>query len=216
MERIRIQGQRDQFGKIEVLGLSQFTRELKKAQAAGIGDKMMKKANERVAALVIERAQAIASGKMQKKAAGSLTVASSSNSVKVVGGGKDVPYFGGANFGAQRNQRRLIKKGNMRGTRSRATKVRDGEDVSQVVKRVEQQYVTKSGKTTTKYEGGLQVRLSRDANGNVKVIRGWNQFPEWQKGRDQFLYRAVTQLQDKIVKMYNGFIDDISRGGFPN
>lgn len=201
-------GQKAQFGKIEMVGYTQFIKAIRTAEDKGVADAKIRAANEHVAQIVITKARSLASTKMEKRAAGTLVTSKKVNAVAVVGGAKDVPYFGGANFGSHRNQRRIIKKPNVRGTRSRATKIRDDEDLDMIVKRVERQRVSRSGKTTTKKEGGFQVKVERTANGNVRVIRGWNQFPiEWAKGKDQFLYRAVTMQETQIIEEYQRFID---------
>jgi hypothetical protein len=214
-ERIQVKGQKDQFGKIEIVGFTQFIKAIKNAEDEGRSEKLITKANEQVADVIIRRANKIAGTKMEKAAAASLQQSSSRLRVAVIGGGKEVPYFGGANFGANRNTRRLIKSpSKQRGRRSRATTVRHGEDVDVVVKRVENQSVESNGKTISKRLGGSGVEVARTKSGAVRVIRGWNQFKQSRKGRDFFLYRAVGHEEEHIMGLYQTVIDRITEQGF--
>jgi hypothetical protein len=219
----QILGQQDNFGAVQVLGLNEFIKDIRKAGEKGATDAMIKEANERVAKVVIRMARALANTKQEKKAAASLDTSSSIKQVKVTMGGARVPYAGGANFGSYTDLRRLIKaSGNARG-RKRATIVRSGESILKVATNVERQFVNRRGMTVSRFEGGEQVKLARDASGRLRVIRGWNQFgakgqarTQWQKGKDQFLYRAVTLTQDQISKSYQEFIDKMIRDAFPD
>jgi hypothetical protein len=213
-ERFEIKGQKDQFGKIEIVNYTQFIKGIKKAADGGYSESIIAKANEEVAAIIIRRANQIASSKMEKKAAASLVKSSSRLRVAVTGGGKAVPYFGGANFGSYRDTRRLIKAPNVRGRRSRATLVRHGEDIDLVVQRVENQSVTSSGKTISKRLGGQKVEIARTQSGGVKVIKGWNQFKEFKKGQDFFLYRAVSLEERHIISLYQTAIDRVTGEAF--
>jgi len=213
-ERFEIKGQKDQFGKIEIVNYTQFIKGIKKAADDGYSESIIAKANEEVAAIIIRRANQIASSKMEKKAAASLVKSSSRLRVAVTGGGKAVPYFGGANFGSYRDTRRLIKAPNVRGRRSRATLVRHGEDIDVVVKRVENQSVTSSGKTISKRLGGQKVDIARTKSGGVKVIKGWNQFKEFKKGQDFFLYRAVSKEERHITMLYQTALDRVTGEAF--
>lgn len=217
----KIVGQKDNFGKVEVIGLTAFIKDIRKAGDKGATDALIKQANERVAAVVIRTARSLANTKQERKAAESLEVSSSVTQVKVLMGGRAVPYAGGANFGAYTNQRRLIKAPNQRGRRSRATLVRENESILAVATRVERQFVSKSGRTITEAEGGTQVKLARTASGGLRVIKGWNNFTakgqqptRWVKGKDQFLYRAVTMTQDQISASYQRFIDEMTEKAF--
>ena len=217
----KIIGQQDNFGAVQVQGLSEFIKDIKKARDKGAADALIKEANERVARVVIRMARTLANTKQERRAAASLEVSSSTTSVQVRMGGKAAPYAGGANFGSYQNQRRLIKAPNQRGRRSRATLVRDSESILAVATRVERQFVSKSGRTTSEREGGTQVKLARTAAGGLKVIKGWNNFTakggqptRWVKGKDQFLYRAVTMTQDQISASYQRFIDEMTKKAF--
>lgn len=216
-------GQEDNYGAVIVLGLNEFIADIRKARDKGAADALIKEANERVAKVVIRTAKSLANTKQERRATGTLETSSSVQQVKVTMGGSKVPYAGGANFGAYTDQRRLIKsRDNARGRR-RATIVREGESILAVATRVERQFVTRSGKTVTAFEGGSQVKLARTASGGLKVIRGWNQFrakgqppTQWQKGKDQFLYRAVTMTQQQISDSYQEFIDKMIGDAFPD
>lgn len=215
-ERFEIKGQKDQFGKIEIVNYTQFIKSIKQAADDGYSESIIAKANDEVAAIIIRRANQIASTKMEKKAAASLVKSSSKLRVAVTGGGKAVPYFGGANFGSYRDTRRLIKAPNVRGRRSRATLVRHGEDIDVVVKRVENQRVTSSGKTVSKRLVGDtgRVDIARTKSGGVKVIKGWNQFKEFKKGQDFFLYRAVSHEERHITMLYQTALDRVTGQAF--
>ena len=214
-ERYQVKGQKDQYGKIEIVGYTKFMKGIKQAESQGYADDLLQKANEQVAQIVIRRANQIAGTKMEKSAAKTLEKSSSRLRVAVTGGGKAAPYFGGANFGANRNTRRLIKAPNQRGRRSRATTVRHGEDVDVVARRVESQSVESSGKTISKRLGGQQVELARTQSGGLRVIRGWNQFKQQTRGRDFFLYRAVGYEEQHITGLYQTVLDRLTDQAFP-
>ena len=216
-------GQQDNFGAVQVIGLTEFIRDIRRASEKGAADALIRDANERVAKVVIRMARSLANTKQERRAAASLETSSSVLQVKVTMGGRNVPYAGGANFGAHIDQRRLIKAPNQRGRRSRATIVREGESILKVATRVESQFVSRSGRTVSRFEGGTQVKLARTASGGLRVIRGWNQFgakngprTQWQKGKDQFLYRAVTMTQGQITDSYQRFIDEMTKAAFPD
>lgn len=216
-------GQKDNYGAIQVLGLTDFIKDIRKASDKNAADALIREANERVAKVVIRMAQSLANTKQERRAAGSLETSSNLQQVKVTMGGNDVPYAGGANFGSYTDLRRLIKAPNQRGRRSRATTVRSGESILKVATNVERQFVSRSGRTVSRFEGGSQVKLARTASGGLRVIRGWNQFrakgqspTEWKKGKDQFLYRAVTMTQAQISESYQQFIDKMTGDAFPD
>lgn len=215
-ERFEVKGQKDQFGKIEIVNYTAFLKTIKQAADDGYSAEIIQKANEEVAKIIIRRANQIATGKMEKRAASTLVQASNKLRVAVTGGGKAAPFFGGANFGAYRDTRRLIKAPNVRGKRSRATLVRHGEDIDVVARRVESQSVESSGKTISKKLGGQQVDLARNKSGGYRVIKGWNQFREFQKGRDHFLYRAVSHEERYITGLYETAIGRVTGEAFPD
>ena len=208
-------GQKDNFGAVEVIGLTEFIRDIRKSVDKGAADAKIREANERVAQVVIRTAKALANTKQERRAAGTLETSSTVQRVEVRMGGRAAPYAGGANFGAYTDQRRLIKAPNQRGRRSRATRVREGESLLKVATRVESQFVSRSGRTVGMREGGTRVQLARTSSGALRVINGWNQFrakgqppTRYAKGKDQFLYRAVTLTQKQISESYQRFIDE--------
>lgn len=214
-------GQQDNFGAVVVLGLNEFIADIRKARDKGAADALIREANERVAKVVIRMAKTLANTKQERRAAATLETSSSVQKVEVRMGGKAAPYAGGANFGAYTNQRRLIKAPNQRGRRSRATRVREGESILKVATRVESQFVSRSGRTVGMREGGTRVELARTSSGALRVVNGWNQFrakgqqpTQWHKGKDQFLYRAVTMTQEQISQSYQEFIDKMIGGAF--
>lgn len=221
MAKPEIIGQQDNFGAVQIVGLTEFIKDLQKARDKGTADALIREANERVAKVVIRMAKTLANTKQERRAAATFETSSSVQKVEVRMGGKAAPYAGGANFGAYTNQRRLIKAPNQRGRRSRATRVREGENILKVATRVESQFVSRSGRTVGMREGGTRVQLARTSSGALRVINGWNQFrakgqqpTQWQKGKDQFLYRAVTMTQDQISQSYQEFIDKMIGGAF--
>lgn len=208
-------GQQDNYGAVQVVGLTEFIKDIRQANNKGLVDAKIREANERVAQVVIRMARALADTKQERRAASTLETSSSVQKVEVRMGGRSAPYAGGANFGAKIDQRRLIKAPNQRGGRGRATIVRQGESILKVATRVESQFVSRSGRTVSAFEGGTRVQLARTAAGGLKVIRGWNNFrakgqqpTQWRKGKDEFLYAAVTRTQTQISESYQRFIDE--------
>ena len=223
MAEPQIIGQQDNFGAVQVQGLTQFIKDIRAASDKKAADVLIREANERVAKVVIRMARSLANTKQERRAAESLETSSSVQQVKVSMGGRAAPYAGGANFGSYTDLRRLIKAPNQRGRRSRATTVREGESILKVATRVESQFVSRSGRTVSAFEGGTRVKLARNSSGGLRVIRGWNQFrakgqepTAWKKGSDQFLYRAVTLTQDQISQSYQEFIDRMIGKAFPD
>ena len=223
MAEPKIIGQQDNFGAVQVQGLTEFIKDLQAARDKGAADVLIREANERVAKVVIRMAKSLANTKQERRAADTLETSSSVQQVKVSMGGRAAPYAGGANFGSYTDLRRLIKAPNQRGRRRRATIVREGESILKVATRVESQFVSRSGRTVGMREGGTRVQLARTASGGLRVIHGWNQFrakgqppTAWKKGSDQFLYRAVTLTQDQISKSYQEFIDRMIGNAFPD
>lgn len=216
-----VRGQGASGTKIEVEGLNAFLRDLKKSGQRADDD--IRKANEKIAAIVIRKAGNLADTKQEKRAAATLNESSTLTAVRVTGGSASVPYFGGANFGSYTNKKRIIKaprttaEGRRRG---RSTLVRRGESVTKVVQRIEAQSVDTRGKLVPRGHGN-RVQVARLKNGQVKVIRGWNQFrpkggksTKWQRGKDQFVYRAVGALQKQIVEEYTHALDTFTHDSF--
>lgn len=92
---------------VNVKGLDQFRRELRKIEQQGGADgiSLLKEANVRVANYVIAKAQARAAGvgRMQHKAALSMRAGRQQARATIIGGGARMPYFFGAEFGAYPN-----------------------------------------------------------------------------------------------------------------
>jgi hypothetical protein len=204
------------YGKVEVFGLAAFRREVRKATEDGSGEELLKEANYRAGLEVIRWAKAEAQGdKQRESAAATLTSTRRGYGVYVIGGDKSVPYFGGANFGSDRDVRRIIKAPRQ-GKRSRATRVREGEDIEKVVRKIEQQRVDRRGRTVTATEGGKQIKVKRTKSGATRVIRGWNQFNRWKKGRDYFLYKGVSRHYDDLEMIYEAMLRRALRDAFPD
>ena len=95
---------------VKVAGLSELRKELKRLDEATLIDEL-KDANYEVAELVRKEAVGRASTKMEQRAADSLKSARQAARAQLSGGGAKVPYFGGAEFGAMRNQTRTGPSG---------------------------------------------------------------------------------------------------------
>jgi hypothetical protein len=204
------------YGKVEVVGLSAFRREIRKATEDGSGEELLREANYRAGLAVIKWARAEAQGNKQREsAAKTLTSLRRGYGVYVVGGDKTVPYFGGANFGSDRDVRRIIKN-KRQGKRSRATRVREGEDIEKVVRKIEEQYVDKRGRTMTQKEGGRQIKVARTKSGATRSIKGWNQFARWTKGKDYFLYKGVQRNYKDLQMVYESMMRRALKDAFPD
>jgi len=101
---------------VKVAGLADLRRELRKLDDAGLIDQL-KDANWSIASHVVARARsrAAALGKMEAKAAGSLTASRAAARAQVSGGGSKAPFFGGAEFGSGRGTVRNTTRGLVRG-----------------------------------------------------------------------------------------------------
>lgn len=209
---------------IRIPGMNDFVKAIRKATEDKKGEEQVKAANYRVGLLVVRMAQREARTDMEKKAAETLTAKKAMTAVRVGLGGWTTPYYAGANFGAYRNQTRLIKARALRDLgggktfqrRTRATLVRKGENIDTVVRRVERQYVDTRGRTIKRRQGGTQVRLERTKSGGVKKMKGWNQFKPWRKNKDYFLYEAIRNNYDQIVTEYFDALGDAVREVFPD
>lgn len=213
--------------RIKIVGLSDFLRDIKNATEDKSGQKLAQEANKKTGEFIIDIARREASTKAEKKAASTLTAKKAMAAVRVVGGSEAVPYFAGANFGAYRNKVRLIKAravrdiggGFINQKRTRATMVRGigtQRQIQKTAQRVERQYVDTRGRTVARKEGGQQVRLARTKSGNIRKIRGWNQFRKWSKGKDYFLFRSIQKNFKEIIEFYYEALDDATRKAFPD
>lgn len=203
---------------INVTGLNELRREIKKVQDAGgpSGTEQLKDLNYKVADFVVGKAKSAASGvsKMAKKASESMEASRSGVSARVNAGGKKHPYFGGAEFGSYSDRKRLIKN-----TGGRSTIVRKNESVAKVQRRVENQTLAYD-----KYGGSSTVRKRARADYGataVKVIGvrlGWNQFQPWRGNKTKagyFLFPTVRKNIDEIIEIYGDGMDDLLRDVFP-
>lgn len=99
---------------IKVVGLKEFLKELKALDEPGLLQ-ALKDVNYEVAQLVVSEAQGTASGRMESAAAASLKPGRQAAKAVVSGGGAGTPFFGGAEFGANRNQLRRSGTRTVRG-----------------------------------------------------------------------------------------------------
>jgi len=198
---------------VRIDGLDEFRKELRKLGALD-GLEALKATNKRIAEMVVEKTKP-RMAKASHQSASTLAASNTARGAYVRGGGPRAPQFGGVEFGAYQNMRRLIKnpyKGQGRkARRSRATIVRSGENIDKIRKRVESNFVTSTGKTVSAREGGMQVR--------VKQVRlGWNQFEKWTgngPSAGYFLYATVRAESQEIMDLYRKAMVDIAHDAFP-
>lgn len=204
---------------VNVAGLDELRRELKRIdrEFGSSGSDALKDVNYKVADFVIGRATVAAAtlGKMERKAAGSMDASRSGVAARINAGGKKVPFFGGAEFGAYRDRRRLLKN-----TRGRATIVRNNEDINRVIRRVEGQTIAYD-----RFGGTSTVRKkAREAYGatGVKVtgtIIGWNQFQPWRgnkAGAGYFLFPTIRRNMNEIIELYGDEMERLLSDAFPD
>lgn len=204
-------------------GLDEFRRELNKLRREhGIdGRKALKTTNNKVAQLIVDRASAKAKGMGGREALAASTMKAAKDQTGAViraGGNKTSDragqMFGGSEFGAYRNRRRLKKN-----TGGRNTIVRDNEDITKVIRRVEAQTVTanKRGGYTT-----LPKRARRLGAQAVKVtgiVIGWNQFRDWRGNKSKagyFLYPTIRSSTDDAVALYATEMEEQLKSVFPH
>jgi hypothetical protein len=204
---------------INVTGLTELRREIRKAHAAGgpNGTDQLKDLNYKVADFVIGKAKGKAGSvsPMARKAANSMDASRSGVAARVNAGGAKYPFFGGAEFGANSNVRRLIKN-----TGGRATAVRKNESLSKVRKKVESQTLAYD-----RYGGSSTVRKRARKDYGATAVKvtgvrvGWNQFKRWLgngEGAGYFLFPTVRANIDEILEMYGDGMNDILRDVFPD
>lgn len=203
---------------LETHGLRELVRALRDTSDKEMLDGIIE-ANVAAAELVAQRARSNASTSMERQTAAQLRPSRTAAYAQLRLGG--TPFALGAEFGAHRNLRRLIKAPatRVRSTktgdrietiRSRATIVRDGQSAARVARRVEAQYVDRRGRNVGRRAGGQQVKVERTAAGAVKTIRGWNQFKPWRGNGDDagyFLWPAIRQSRDQLLTSYADAID---------
>jgi len=204
---------------VNVTGLAELRREIKKAQQAGgpDGAGQLSALNYKVSEFVIGRAKTTASSvsPMASKAAQSMDASKSGVAARVNAGGARYPFFGGAEFGAHRNRKRLIKN-----TGGRATIVRQNESTSKVRKKVESQTLAYD-----RYGGSSTVRKRARQDYGATAVKvtgvriGWNQFKPWlgnKEGAGYFLFPTVRRNIDEIIDIYGDGMQDILRDVFPD
>ena len=134
---------------IYVRGLDDFRAELKRIDTTG-GEgfrKELGRANREIGELVRTRAGDLAQTKMERQVVADMKTSAATRAARVeIGNGRSAAYAYGAEFGAYRERRRLIKN-----TRGRATIVRNNEKLSKVIRKVESQTLSydRRGGTTT-------------------------------------------------------------------
>ena len=199
---------------IRIEGLDRFRKALKHASGPEAVE-ALKRVNISVAEMIVERTKP-KMAKRSERSAASLRAAKTANGAFVYGGGARAPHFGGVEFGAYHDRRRLIKhpyKGEGKSARrGRATIVRDGENIEKIKKKVESQFVTSTGKTVSAREGGNRVRVK-----NIRL--GWNMFEEWKGNGSQagyFLYDTVRSSSQEITDTYMAAMIQIARDAFPD
>lgn len=171
--------------------------------------------NAKIAGMVADHARTLASGGREAIVASRLREVKSANNVSIrLPQMVDVndrrgprPVGTGTEFGAHRNQRRLVKN-----TGGRRTIVRDNEDIDAVIRRVENQTIMRDR------FGGASTMPKRYRNVGAqpvkvtKVIRGWNGFRPWRGNGSRagyFLFPAIRRNRDKIIELYMASIDRV-------
>jgi hypothetical protein len=215
---------------LRVRGLSDLNKELRELADPERFQDELKEAHFKVADLV----RSLAESKIPVKtgaARESVTAQRTQYAARLsMGGGKAVHALG-VEFGSKHDLRRIVKQRAIRfgtdkdgnrtqklGRRTRATVVRDGEDIDAVIGRVTQQSVDEFGKTSAKGRGVL-VKIATYKNGSPKVRRGWNQFRSWRgigPNAGYAIYPTIRANQALIMGLYEAEVDKIVRDAFPD
>lgn len=201
---------------IYVRGLDEFRAELKRIDTTG-GEgyrKELGRANREIGELVRTRASGQAGTKQERQMVADMKTSAAVRAARIeIGNGESASYAYGAEFGAYRDRRRLIKN-----TRGRATIVRNNERLSKVIRKVESQTLSYD-----RYGGTTTVRKkAREAWGAtaVKVVRvvvGWNQFRPWRGnklGAGYVLFPTLRKYSDEIAEKYMARVMDIAGRAF--
>lgn len=210
---------------VQIDGLAEYIREARRVKREhGIdGTKGLSKANFKAAQLVVDRAQSKAAsiGGMERLAAKSMKAGRRTDSAVINAGGKKAEFFGGAEFGAYRNRRRLKKntQGLVKDRTIRKTIVRDDEDIRKVIQRVESQTVA-----LDRYGGLTNVNKRFRGRGGIGVkvtgvVLGWNQFKTWRgndRGAGYWLYPTIRSNTDDIRVVYEEELEQQLRPLFPD
>lgn len=198
-----------------VQGLDDFRKELARLdkQLNNGGRKALKEVNFDVANFVVNKSRSAATsfGSMDVKAMKSLKASKTQAEAKIMGGGTKYPMFGGSEFGAYQNRKRLIKN-----TKGRATIVRNNENIDKVIRRVESQtviYDRRGAPTTVRKKardswGGTAVKVEG-------IMLGWNQFRPWRGNKataGYIIYPTLRSSTPDIIGLYaDGFTKLLSK-----
>ena len=215
---------------LRVVGLSDLNKELRELADPERFQEELKDAHFKVADLV----RSLAESKIPVKtgaARASVTAQRTQNAARLSMGGGKAAHALGVEFGAKHDLRRIVKERSIRfkreedgslstrlGRRTRATVVRDGEDIDSVIGRVTQQSVDEFGRTQAKGRGVL-VKVARYKNGSPKVRLGWNHFRSWRGiGPDAgyAIFPFIKRNNQVIVELYEDEIADITGDAFPD
>lgn len=191
---------------------SGFKEAIKAAKAAGDVERSRayKQASAQIADLVVRNARAGASSRMERRAADDALTALTRGAVPAVKlSPSSFPAALGAEFGANRNQVRLLKN-----TRGRATVVRG--DVERTRRRVEAQTVQYD-----RFGAPATVRKrARDFGATAVQVRGritgWNQFKPWRgsgSNAGYFLWPAIRSSADEIQKLMLDAVEETWKTG---
>lgn len=200
--QISVAGAKEMRKALRDLGERQLLRELG-------GD------NREMVAIVIRSAQALAGAGREAKVAGLLRNVNSANHVSVrLAQMVDVndkrgsrPVGMGTEFGAYRNRRRLVKN-----TGGRHTIVREGEDISRVIRRVENQTTMRDRFGGSSTMPKRYRRVGATAVKVTKVIRGWNGFRPWRGNAGRagyFLFPAIRRNRPQLIELYTRSIERV-------
>ena len=200
-------------GSVGFLGFDDFRRQLARLEDDGEAKAMLKELNYEVADFIVDRAKPRLAGLggAGSRAAETLTAQRAIGGARLSLGGAKSPLAEGVEFGAHRNRRRIIKN-----TGGRATIVRDREDISTVIRRVESQTIDYAKRTSYKRSRSTGLVQAVKA---TKVIRGWNQFREWRgngSNAGYALFPTMRANRDEVVEMYGRGMDRITRAAFPD
>ena len=228
-------------GSIRIRGLKELRAELKTLDNPKEFEDELKDVHHRIAVMIEAKASprlAQIKGGMGPAAAGTLSARRSVTGAQISLGGGNVPWALGVEFGAKQNLRRIVK--NTRKYRGvdlnvgkrrireggRATLVRDGEDIDQVLGRIRSQTIDFSRKNTSKRFRGMgafgvdAATFSKGARaGQNIIIRGWNQFLPWRgvgEGAGYAIFPAIRDSQDEIAHMYEEEVGRITARAFPD
>jgi len=163
--------------------------------------KEWREAGRAVADLVVSKARQEASAPIERIAARDGLSATMTMGIPAVRlSSKKFPGAFGAEFGADRNQLRLVKN-----TGGRPT-VANRDSVDATIRRVEAQTVVKgrNGATVrkrTRGMGGTAVRVTGR-------MTGWNQFKPWSRS-GRFLFPAIGKSTDEILAAFGDAVEQV-------